>query len=67
MAEEVASLPRKEAYNFDRQDPAAKEAPPSPAEAAPESPSIEEIITRAVSGDTQLGHIPETPSGRLAF
>ncbi len=67
LAEEVASLPRKEAYNFDRQDPAAKEAPPSPAEAAPESPSIEEIITRAVSGDTQLGHIPETPSGRLAF
>ncbi len=62
LAEEVASLPRKEAYNFDRQ-----EAPPSPAEAAPESPSIEEIITRAVSGDTQLGHIPETPSGRLAF
>ncbi len=61
LAEEVASLPRKEAYNFDRQ------APPSPAEAAPESPSIEEIITRAVSGDTQLGHIPETPSGRLAF
>ena len=25
LAEEVASLPRKEAYNFDRQDPAAKE------------------------------------------
>ena len=67
LAEEVASLPRKEAYNFDRQDPAVKEAPPSPPEAAPESPSIEEIITRAVSGDTQLEHIPETPSGRLAF
>ena len=67
LAEEVANLPRKEAYNFDRQDPAAKEAPPSPPEAASESPSIEEIITRAVSGDTQLGHIPETPSGRLAF
>ena len=68
LAEETAGLPRKDAYNFDRQDPSVKaEARPAPPESVPEGPSIEELVTRAVSGDTQIDYIPETPGGRLAF
>ena len=74
LVDEVGDLPRKGPYDFDRQDPSAKESPQEELarKAAQlvreeEVPSIDDLITRAVSGDTQLPKIPETSAGRLDF
>ena len=81
LTEEVAELPRQAAYDYDRQSPAPPKEADKPADriealtgealsqpAQEEAElSIEEIISRAVSGDTEMAQIPETPAGRLAF
>jgi DNA segregation ATPase FtsK/SpoIIIE-like protein len=74
LVDEVGDLPRKGPYDFDRQDPAAKAGPKEEltqkaAQLAQEdeAPSIDDLIVRAVSGDTQLPKIPETPAGKLDF
>ncbi len=52
LVEEAAGLP-------------VDETPLTPEEVAERA--AEEILTRAVSGETQMEHVPETPEGRLDF
>ena len=59
LAEAAAELPRKDAYDFDRQDPEAQAAQtPPPGDPARE---LDQLIASAVTGDTQLAYVPEAP------
>ena len=59
LAEAAAELPRKDAYDFDRQDPEAQAAQtPPPSDPARE---LDQLIASAVTGDTQLAYVPEAP------